>query len=273
MLKLIRSMRVTRLLIASLGIVIQPLVATLGLLSFILYVAALGFGQPVLEYMVEHQEDLSSELVEMYGSPWHIMLTLLAACVGGADWIAILRPFRDIGSWLVPIFICVVVFVIFGLANLLTALLTDHVFKKSKREERMMISEAWKEQRSAINCFKELLLESGKPPNGEISRRIVSRAIKSDEGQQILKDADLEPVTALGLLKLLDTEDLGTVVLEEYLCSLNQLQGDNLSVHLATNMHESKKILRSIAQVRLLLQTTSHAPKSVPSGFNLSTRT
>ena len=64
----------------------------------------------------------------------------------------------------------------------------------------------------------------------------------------------MDPQTALNLLKLLDTEDSGTMLVEEFLCNLNQLHGDNLSVHLATNLHESKKILRGIAQVKRLLE-------------------
>merc|ERR1712032_823617 len=64
----------------------------------------------------------------------------------------------------------------------------------------------------------------------------------------------MSPPTAIGLLKLLDTEETGHVLIDEFLCSLNRLHGDNLSVHLATNMHESKKILQSIAQVRRLLE-------------------
>eukprot|EP00419_Tripos_fusus_P005013 CAMPEP_0172692176 /NCGR_PEP_ID=MMETSP1074-20121228/25060_1 /TAXON_ID=2916 /ORGANISM="Ceratium fusus, Strain PA161109" /LENGTH=110 /DNA_ID=CAMNT_0013512327 /DNA_START=14 /DNA_END=343 /DNA_ORIENTATION=+ len=110
------------------------------------------------------------------------MVTLLAACVGGADWIAIIRPIRDISGWLVPFFLVVVVFVIFGLANLLTSLLTDLVLRNSQTQERMIMSEAWGEQKSAINRFRDMLVESGRLQDGHIHRKNVSRAIKSDKG-------------------------------------------------------------------------------------------
>merc|ERR1711983_543411 len=107
-------MRVTRLLLTSFHSIMKPLIAMLGLLAFTLYVATLGLGQAVLEYMEQNQGALTNDhpVLEMYGSPWVMMVTLLAACVGGADWVALLRPLRQVSSLIVPFFIVVVVFVI-----------------------------------------------------------------------------------------------------------------------------------------------------------------
>merc|ERR1711971_1325723 len=100
----------------------------------------------VLEYMIRNQGASSNDQVmEMYGSPWIMMVTFLSACVGGADWIAILRPIRAISDLLVPIFIVVMVFVIFGLANLLTTVLTDSVLRDSRTNERHFMSLRWRE--------------------------------------------------------------------------------------------------------------------------------
>jgi len=234
----------------------QPLIATLGLISFVIYISMLGLGQAVLEYMMQNQGELSNDhpVIETYGSPWRTMVTLLAACSGGADWITILRPIRDVSSWLEPAFILTVVFVIFGFANLLTSMLTDRVIRHTQTQERLFISEAWESRQGSINHLRELFASTGSLENGQIGRRLAGKLISSGDGQRILHEAGLDPSTALGLLKLLDTEDSGHVVVEEFLCNLNQLHGDNLSVHLATNMQESKKILRGISQVKRLLE-------------------
>jgi len=256
MFKLFRGMRVIRLLLTSIGTVLRPLVATLGLLAFVLYIATLGLGQAVLSYMEQNQGALSNDhpVMEMYGSPWIMMVSLLAACVGGADWLVLLRPLRDVSSLLVLFFVVVVVFVIFGLANLLTSVLTDSIIRDGRTSERLLIRARFGEHQSALNRLRDFLSESANLKGGLMERQVASKALKSEEGTRILKAADVEPQTALGLLKLLDTEGTGAIIVEEFLCSLTQLQAENLSVHMATNMYESRKILRSIAEVKRLLE-------------------
>jgi hypothetical protein len=249
-------------MLQTLGGLWKTLTTMMLLLAFTLYVATLGLGQAVLEYMILNQGALHNDhpVMEMYGSPWAMMLTLLAASVGAADWLDLLRPLRHVSAFTVPIFVLLMIFLTFGLANMVTSVLTDIVIRDSRTGERKVMSARLGEHQSALNRLRHLLFESGPLQDGQMERKDASRAIKSEHGKKILKDANVMPQTALGLLKLLDTEGTGIVVVEEFLLTLTQLQAEDNSVHLATNIYESRKILRKLAELKRLVEFEAFNP-------------
>jgi len=246
-LQVFRSLRVARLMFASLYTIVCPLACALAFLLFILYLASLGVSQAVEQYI--SQDGGSEDLLELYGSLWATMFTFFIAIVGGAEWRQLLRPLHAISGVLVFLFVLVEVFAIFGITNLLTASIVEFVIRSSQTHERLAMRASMVEQRSAVNELRQELITLPPGPNGLMDRRAAAKMLKG-EGKHHLESMGVEVQTALGLLKMLDTEDTGYIHVDEFLCSLSQLQAENMSVHMTTTIYESKKILQSIAALR-----------------------
>jgi len=236
---------------SSLYNIIGPLACALTFLLFILYLTALGVSQTVEQHITE--DGGSEDLLELYGSLWATMFTFFMAIMGGAEWQQILRPLRAVSGLLVLLFALVEVFAIFGVMNLLTATIVDGVIRNSQTNERLALRASMVEQRSAVNELRQALITVPPGTNGMMERRLAAKVLKG-EGSIHLEGMGIDVQTALGLLKMLDTEDVGCIHVDEFLCSLSQLQAENMSVHMTTTIYESKKILQSIAGLRRLME-------------------
>jgi len=184
------------------------------------------------------------------------MFTFLMAGMGGAEWRQLLQPLHAVSGLLVFLFVVVEVFAIFGVANLLTAIVVDGVIRNSQTNDRLAMRASMVEQRSAVNELRHVLVTLPPRTNGLIERRHAAKVLKG-KGNDHLESMGIELQTALGMLKMLDTEDSGCIHVDEFLCSLSQLQAENMSVHMTTTIYESKKILHSIAALRRLMEESS----------------
>jgi len=253
-LEVFRFFKTVRLMLLSFQDAIWPLTYGLVLLLFILYLAALGVSQFVEQYISENGS--SEDLLELYGSLGAIMFTFSMAIMSGAEWRRLLQPLQAMSGFLVFLFVLIQVFAVLGIMNLLNAIIVDGVIRNSQTNERLAMSARMLEQKSAVGELRQLLLGQNPSSTGAVARSAVAKVLKGD-GKQYLEMMGLQVQNSIGLLKLLDTEEAGCVLIEEFLCSLSQLQAENMSVHMTTTIYESRKILQSIAALRRLMEEMS----------------
>jgi len=202
-------------------------------------------------------------LIEYYGTVTSTMMTLFMAISGGMDWGDLVKPLLEISRWYYAVYVFFLLFVLFGIMNILTAIFCESANQIAFIDRDLVIQEELDNDESTVNELRRLLQEF------DVDE---SRTLTSDEFDQLMKDKrtlvhfrtlGLHLNEANGLFTLLDRSQSGEVPIDEFVNTLMRLKGNSQAIDLATIMYENKRITSQMMQPMRYVQTqfeliTSH---------------
>jgi len=251
-----KHLRLPQLLLKWIAWVAWPVISTIIFLAMVVYLASLCVTMIVQDALLHRDKTASADLVRIYGSLLDTMKAFFMVIVGNARWDELVRPLNDVSVLLGFLFVFFAFFSIGGVYNLLAAILVDEVIQDTRNSERKAHCKALANGQSAVSILRDLLENSKTHTNGQVNRRAAATVLRHD-GKHVLREMGLQLPMVMGTLRMLDIEGTGNVNVEELLCTLSQLQAENVSVHLATtiySMYETKKCMYSIRKVEQLLE-------------------
>lgn len=252
-LRLIRVIRVVRIMrlvselrtiVASVLGSLKALMWTVALLVMFMYMVAVYFTQTITDYRVakdsadvsEAQEKLSSS----YGSLGRTILTLYEAISGGADWNDYSGPlFDEISSFVGAIFVFYIAFSVLCIMNVVTGVFVESALKHAQQEDSNFM------EKNLRRIFESTDLDD----NGTLEWDEFEACVETMEMQEFMRSIDLDPNEAVKLYKLIDVEEKGSVMLEDFVSQCSRLRGNAKSVDLMTVLFEMRHFVRAYLQL------------------------
>merc|ERR1712110_1187598 len=175
-----------------------------------------------------------------YGNLVSSCVTLIASISGGLDWIDASWPMLQIAPMYLIVYLCFVMFCVFGLMNVLTGIFVANTKEVSQVDRDLVIRAQLKDRKSFANQLKNVR-SIDKDDSGSISKRELLEHLASSEFYAYLKTLDVTVSDAQGVFKLLDVNGSGEVSIDEFVLSLMRFQGSARAVDVATLLYEGKR--------------------------------
>jgi len=254
--RLVEELRTLRLMAAMISSAMISLAWALVFVAMFSYVACIFFMGRVSAYLAENtpSEEVRGGIIDYWSSFSKAFVSIIAAVTGGFDWMDVATPLREIDSFSFLMFFLYILFIVFGLLNVLTGVVVESTKNMAEVDRDLVIEEAMDHEASFANdlkrFFEKLIVESDpdrKPIDGipAKDRRLQSSVLKAtldnNRVYHYLSSIGVEPKDAWHVFQLMKTKNKDVVV-EDYVKGLLYYQGPARSVDLAMLMAETRKV-------------------------------
>lgn len=247
-LRLIRIVRVVRIMrmvsdlrtiVASVMGSLKALLWTVVLLMIFMYMVAVYFTQTVTDYKVAQGAAYPTVFDDYYNSVFKTFVGLYMAISGGMDWSDMADPlFEHLSPGVGVIFVFYVAFSLLCILNVVTGVFVESALKNAQQEENLFM------ERNLTKIFQSTDLDN----NGTLDWEEFEAAVQTEEMQEFMRSINLEPDEAITLFKLVDVEERGQVMMEEFVIQCSRLRGQARSIDLMTVLFEMRHFVRSFLQ-------------------------
>jgi len=191
-------------------------------------------GDPIPEWMEEKlRTNFKSLVVTMY--------TLLCAISGGQDWHGYNDTLQNISGFYSFLFCFYIIFVLFGVMNVLTGVFVESATEVSKVDNDLFIQNQLATNASVMKQIEKLFRELDVDGSGTIEWEELANNLNDPRVQAYFTELQLDSMQAEGLFALLDQDDSGAVPIEEFMMGCLKLKGGAKTVDIAMVMYDQKR--------------------------------
>lgn len=243
--RIFRIFRELRLMVVSIITSMLTLTWAFLLLMLLIFCFAVCFVMGAANHL-ENEEKIVSEFVragiqEDFPSLSHSLYTLLSVISGGKEWDGIAKMLMEIGSLYFYLFVFYIVFIVFGVMNVLTGVFVDSAAELSRFDHDLVIQTEMSRKESFLNQVQLLFGEMDKDSSGTISAHELEVALSDERVLAYLNHLELEITEASSLFRLLDTDENGEIGAEEFMLGCMRLKGQSKNIEMASMIFDQKK--------------------------------
>jgi len=240
--------RALRVMAASLASCLLSVTWAFILIGVAMYLLAVVLMEGASSYLATQQQSQNPKtvatLTEYFNDLPHAMLSILMTISGGIDWYDLVGPFRSVHPIYAALFTVFIIFVTFGMLNVLVGIFVQRAGEITSHDKELVIQEEMARHTSYLNQLRGLFEELDKNGSSTISYEELEAAIDADARvTTYFKLLDLDVLEAKALFKLLDVDEKGEVGIEEFIMGCMRLKGTARSVDLATMLYENKRAI------------------------------
>eukprot|EP00927_Polykrikos_kofoidii_P005723 TRINITY_DN12275_c0_g1_i1.p1 TRINITY_DN12275_c0_g1~~TRINITY_DN12275_c0_g1_i1.p1 ORF type:complete len:787 (+),score=149.71 TRINITY_DN12275_c0_g1_i1:67-2361(+) len=259
MLRLVKTCRIARMLryvhefkkmVFSLQASIMTLFWCVTVIFALVYIFAILFTQGAMEHLTKvygddpSYADKASELRHFYGSLPKSIFSLYISMSGGMSWEAVVRPLMPVHWTLTVLFLIFITFSIFGLLNVLTSVFVESTIKSAQHYKELVIQESQSKKETAISHLRNLFRQMDVDGNGELDQKEMRKYLAEDcDCIGYLEACDISINDVSVLFRLLDSDDSGTVSLDEFCEGCLTLKGEARSYDIHCLIYENNRFL------------------------------
>jgi hypothetical protein len=189
---------------------------------------------------VGYNEEVRREFARWYANMYDSIFSLLAAILGGADWIDIVNPLVKVSEFYRIAFAFYIVFVVVGVLNVLTGVFLDSA--KDFKDRDLIVQQEINRMDNFVSEMLELFHEFDPHHTGKISYEDFSSYICEERVQPYLTSHTLDTTHADMLYHLLDPEKLGSIDIHDFIHGLLRLKGTAKELDSRVMLHELRKL-------------------------------
>jgi len=146
------------------------------------------------------------------------------------------------------LFLFYIVFVIFGVMNVVTGVFVDKALEITAQDKEFVILEEIENRREDIRQLKEFFYTLDHDGNGVIDKQEMIGSLEDHWLQGSLSSMDIDGHAMVTLFEVIDTDNKGTLTIEEFIQGCMQIRGDAKAVDLFALLVESRSMYRTMAQ-------------------------
>merc|ERR1712032_1005353 len=199
------------------------------LLFLIMFMFAIFFMQGAVGHLEASLADDAGyfpdigSLRQWYPSLYGTMFSLLLAITGGVNWIEVVRPMNSIHWFYQVAFSFYILFVIFGVMNVLTGVFMESAAEFVDRD--LMIQSQLASTERFVRELAELFMEFDPEGVGKASAASISAGLQSENVQAYLGANGLECIDVAAMLSSIDKEGAKEVTPQEFVLGMLKLRG------------------------------------------------
>merc|ERR1712226_36382 len=183
-----------------------------------------------------------AELEQYYGSLEKTLWTLISAVSGGADWNDVSEPIYETGVAYKYYFLFYVLFVTFGVLNVLTGIFVHVAMQSSLMNREIAIDEAISNRDSIVKEVIELFLDADTDQSGALSWTEFEEFIQDEKIKAFFMSLELDISSCSRIFHLLDADGGGSIDAHEFVEGCIELRGMARKVDMTILQREIKAI-------------------------------
>lgn len=221
------------------------------LLMLIMYVFAIIFTQSTSDYLLVVGDSSSyyDTLVFYYGTVPRAVLTLFKAIIGGIDWENVVQPLTDVGPVCVFLFLLYIAFVQLVVMNVVTGFFLQSAIEQAAADQEQAVQMRLREKKIFVQRLNSLFEELDSSHDGSITLAEFRAHLQNEHMQALLQTFDIDDTDAWTLFKLLDSDEGGSVDLDEFVEGCIKLKGHAKSIQIAELMCQHKWMMDKLSEI------------------------
>jgi len=236
-----------RLMVYSILCSMLNLLWVLMLLFFVIYFFAVFFLMAVTEQYKDANADTQLLLNLYYGTLPEAVLTLFASICGGADWLDVMKPIRDLG-WVFELgFVLYVFFMTFGVMNIVIGTFVDQAWGVSQRDREATIARELANTKEYATNIRRFFFEADKDRSGMLSWEEFQKHLDDDRVKAYFQTLELDVSQARALFMLFDVDESHEVGIDEFICGCMRLKGTAKSIDVNMLLYENEQIMNKLS--------------------------
>jgi len=224
-------------------------------LIFILYSSAIFFMSGITEAYPSAGEDMQALMHEYYGSVLETMLSLFMSVSGGDDWANRMQPFRSTMPMYLVGFVIFILAMLFGMLNIFVAAFCECAAEASRRDRDAIVEHELCRAQTIAADIKGFFMEADKDVSGCVSAAELHTHLQNDRMKAFFASLEIDVTQAEDLFFLLDTDDSGSIKLDEFLGGCMRLRGAASSMDVNLLLWESEKLMCQVSEFALQVCT------------------
>lgn len=276
--RLVRQLQMLRLMLAMIGSALASVAWAFVFLLMFTFLAATFFMQLVRTYINERWQDLKQlpspeiaswiEKARMYFDGLLVTVTtVLASISGGVDWLDVADQMGEISRAYSVVYLMFVMFMAFGLMNIVTGIIVKNTDKFHKIDAELQIQVQLQSNASFMGQMRWMLQQADTDNSGTLSAEELDSHLASEEFRAMIAGFEVSPPEARGVFNLLDLSGEGEVSIEEFVLALVRFRGTASHVDIATLLYECK---RSAKRWEAYMQFIEQQFKTLQDGLQIT---
>lgn len=166
------------------------------------------------------------EMGKKMGSVSKCMISLFMAVTGGMDWIDLYDLLQFTGYVDQALLVCFIVFVLFGLGNLVTGIFVENAFAASKQDREIQLREQISSQERFMKDLIDLFTELDVNKSDSLSFEEFNEHLDDERALAYFESIKLDVTEAPMIFNLVDLDNSGTVDIDEFVAGFDRLRGE-----------------------------------------------
>jgi len=212
------------------------------MILIVVYIFAIVFAGAVTAYFgsvdMETHKDEALAVHEHFGSLYSCMISLFCAISGGNDWMAYGQPLRTLGSgdvWFL-VFIFYIGVSTIGVMNVVTGIFVDSAVCTRTEDE---VVQNWREdQERTSKEVRRIFQAADKDESGELTLEELMEQLENPWVTAYFSGINIDPNEAKIIFTLMDTNNSGSVTIDEFVDGTMKLKGFAKSVDIMAMMFD-----------------------------------
>eukprot|EP00928_Gymnodinium_smaydae_P007925 TRINITY_DN12836_c0_g5_i1.p2 TRINITY_DN12836_c0_g5~~TRINITY_DN12836_c0_g5_i1.p2 ORF type:complete len:683 (+),score=147.78 TRINITY_DN12836_c0_g5_i1:2108-4156(+) len=215
------------------------------LVKFLVSIIVLNGLSEYLGSLTTQDEIYEASMLYFFSVPM-TLLSLFMCISGGQDWWEIGQPLLKLGLFYGLVFILFIFVVLFGVLNVITGFFVESALEICKSDRDLLVQSAIKHEDLYLQSLRELFHEFDSDGSGTISFPEFQEHLKSRQVQAYFKSLGLDAAEAIMLFFILDTDQSGSIGMNEFVTGCARLQGQARTVDIAGMMSQNKLELNKV---------------------------
>jgi len=244
LIRLLRFFRELRKMLFSILACMASLAWAFLLLFLIMFMFSLFFMQGASGFLEDssNYDAYHTAFEEWYPNLFYTMFSLLLAISGGTDWLEVVRPLEMIHWSYQVAFAFYVMFVIFGVVNVLTGVFLENAAEFVDRD--LMVQSQLIQMEGFVCEMIDLFHDFDPDHEGRVSSEELHGYLQDERVQAYLAAQQLDCTDAATLMKLINHGQKDEVDLREFVLAMLRLRGQARSVDIHILQQKINKLSR-----------------------------
>jgi len=186
------------------------------------------------------QRETIQSMQPVFGTLYSSMLSLFMAISGGDDWRNVMEPIAKVSFWTQFAFVFYIIFMVFGVLNVVTGVFVDKALAISQIDREFTIFEKIEQKKEYVHELKEFFCELDNDGDGQLTKREMQENLTNKYFQGHLETLDMDCNTAEELFDLLDVEQSGQIEVAEFVEGCLRVRGEARSIDVFALLMESR---------------------------------
>lgn len=207
------------------------------LIFLLLFVVAICITQGAANYLNDDDYELSQfklDVEDYYGSVFKSMVTLFKSVTGGTIWGPVVDALNDLSWFYTWIFFAYIGFTIFAVLNLVTGVFVDAAMQSSCHERDLVSEQQVKQDMNTAAHLREIFFDMADSDDGYLDIDQFREYLQDEYVSSYMKALKLNTSDATQLFRLLDMDNSGEILVDEFVEGCMKLRGEakGMDVHI-----------------------------------------
>eukprot|EP00930_Biecheleria_cincta_P053810 TRINITY_DN3952_c0_g2_i1.p1 TRINITY_DN3952_c0_g2~~TRINITY_DN3952_c0_g2_i1.p1 ORF type:complete len:676 (+),score=114.19 TRINITY_DN3952_c0_g2_i1:172-2199(+) len=265
--RIMRFFRELRLMITSIINSIRSLLWVFITMVLIVGSFSIGFTEIVLgelPTLADWQDKENAEVINKFGDIPTSFLSLFMAMTGGDDWGNFYEAFPDGWVRMRMAFLGFIVFALFALMNIVTAMFVESSMNSGKKDREHVIHEEERSREQYMISMNELFQEIDTTGSGTIDAEEFLKKMSDERVQAYFRALKLDVSAAEYLFTLLDHDGSGEVSIDEFVEGCFRLQGEAKALDMKIMSFEISSVQRHLKLLATDMKGIQEALHTLP---------